>query len=68
MAYNRKNLLTRIIEIQNITLEQKKKGVTQIWVYNNLIKDRFNISIKTFNNYLGVNAKKELKELEKGKE
>ncbi len=64
MAYNKRNLLLRIIEIKAIMSQERKRGVTQRWVYNNLIKDRYFISEATFNNYLARNAKRELKELE----
>lgn len=64
MGYNRRNILKRIIEIQNITLEHTKRGATQKWVYENIIYPRFLISPATYNNYLAVNAKAELKKLE----
>ena len=63
MAYNRENLLRKIIEIQDIVLEHKGRGVTQIWVYENIIKDRYHISVATFNNFLATPAKAELKQL-----
>lgn len=65
MAYNRKNILKRIIEIQETTLVHTKKGITQKWVYDNLISPRYCISMTTYNNYLGTNAKKELNEMER---
>jgi hypothetical protein len=64
MAYNRINLLRRIVEIQDITLEHKKKGATQLWIYHNLIADRFKISISSYNRYLSLPAKRELRELQ----
>jgi hypothetical protein len=64
MSYSRKNKLLRIAEIQEIVSKEKRKGVTQKWVYDHIIADRFLISFATFNNYLAVNAKKELKALE----
>jgi hypothetical protein len=63
MAYNRKNLLSRIIEIQDITLAHTNKGVTQEWVYKNIIYPRFYIARVTYYKYMGINAKKELPEL-----
>ena len=65
MAYSRTNFLTRIIEIQKITLEYKGKGSTQAWIYENLIYPNYFISMRTFNSYLGTNAKKLLNELER---
>jgi hypothetical protein len=64
MAYNRKNILKRIIEIQEITLTHTKRGTTQKWVYENLISPRYCISTATYNNYLRTNAKKELNDME----
>ena len=62
MARTNTNLLKRIIEVQNITLENKKRGKTQEWTYNEIIYPRFFISKATFYVYLARNAKKELKE------
>jgi len=61
MAYNRRNLFRKIVEIQEITLEHKQRGATQLWIYENIIADRFSISLSTYNRYLSVPAKKELK-------
>lgn len=61
MAYNRRNLFRKIVEIQEITLEHKQRGATQLWIYDNIISDRFSISLSTYNRYLGIAAKKELK-------
>lgn len=63
MAYNRKNLLRKIIEIQNTTLEHTEKGVTQEWVYKNLIFPHYLISRATYYNYLAIPAKAQLKKL-----
>jgi len=61
MAYNKKNLLKRVIEIQNIVLEYRNSGVSQRWVYENVIRERYLIGLSTFNKYLARNAKSELK-------
>lgn len=63
MGYNKRNILERVILIQNVTLEHTKKGVSQVWVYNNIIYPRFMISYSCYNKYLSRNAKAELKEL-----
>lgn len=63
MAYNRKNLLLKVIAIQELVLERQKKGVTQKWVYDNEIKGTYFISYSAFNNYLAMPAKKELEKL-----
>lgn len=62
MAYNKRNRLQRIIEIQEITLRHKKRGVTQLHVYEKYIRPRFLISLRTYNNYLGINAKSLIKQ------
>lgn len=67
MAYDRKNRLQRMIDIQEITLEHTSKGITQEWVYKNVIKPQYRISRRTYFEYLAVNAKKELKDLEQGR-
>lgn len=64
MAYNQRLLLQRIIEIKGIVHEARRKGQSQVWVYENLIRDRYYISFATFNNYLARNARRELKELD----
>jgi len=65
MAYNRRNILKRIVEIQNLTLEHTSRGVTQVWVYEHVIQPRFVISNRTYYNYLNINAKRILNESEK---
>ncbi len=65
MAYNRENLLKRIIKIQERVLENKKKGISQKWTYENNISDIVaDLSYSTFNSYLSIPAKKQLKELQ----
>ena len=61
--YNNKFLLNRIIEIQDIVLEHKNRGYTQVWVYRRVIKPRYHISESTFKGYMSRNAKGELKQL-----
>lgn len=63
MGYNRRNILKRIIEIQDITMEHTGRGVTQKWVYEHVIYPRFFISPATYYNYLAINAKAELKKI-----
>lgn len=63
MAYTRRYLLKKIIEIQGIVLREKSRGVSQAWIYRNMIADTYHISESTFNNYLAVNAKRELEAL-----
>lgn len=65
MAYNRKNLLNRVITIQNLVLDGQKKGITQKWIYENEVYPRYFISYSTFNNSLVMPAKRELELLER---
>lgn len=64
MAYTRKNYLERVIDIQNIVLHHKQRGCTQIWIYENYVKNQYRIGKSTFDNYLSINAKNELKKLQ----
>jgi len=61
MAYNNRNTLLKIVKVQDIVLEQKKHGATQIYVYENIVRDMFMISYSTFNRWLSYPAKYELK-------
>ena len=63
MGYNKRILLEKIIAIQTIVVREQKRGVSQKWIYENLIASKFYISYPTFNNYLARNAKRELAEL-----
>lgn len=61
MAYNNKNTLQKIIRVQDLVLEQKRRGVSQVYVYENLIRDTYLISYSTFNRWLSYPAKQELR-------
>ncbi len=63
MAYNRINILNRIIDIQNVTIEHTSRGVTQEWIYDHLIYPKYFISKSTYYTYLRCNAKAELKRI-----
>ena len=64
MAYNKRNLYKKIIEIQNIVMTGQKKGKSQKEIYFTEIEPKYIISLATFYNYLGTNAKAELVKLE----
>ena len=64
MGYNRKNILKRKIDIQNVVLEHKRHGATQEWIYENIVWPTYRISRRTYYDYLGENAKAELRKLE----
>ncbi|MCS2894392.1 hypothetical protein NXY11_01850 [Parabacteroides faecis] len=61
MAYNNRNTLLRMVEIQNLVLERKRHGVTQLHVYETEVYPKYFISYATFNRYLSYPAKHELK-------
>lgn len=63
MAYNKKNYYKRIIEIQELTKQYQSIGLTNTSIYNNHIKHRYFICKRTFDEYLGVPAKRELNKL-----
>lgn len=65
MAYTKKNVLMKIVDIQNITLEYQQKGVSQKWIYENVIYPNYRISRTTYYAYLNTPAKRLLRELEK---
>jgi hypothetical protein len=68
MAYNRINYLRTVIDIQNIVAEFQRKGVSQKWVYYNVINAAgsvYHITYSTFRKYMCVNAKAQLKQLDK---
>ena len=64
MAYNRKNHLLKVIEVQELYSQHKKDCVTHVGVYNEFIKPKYGFSISTLNNYLATPAKADLKKLE----
>ena len=63
MAYNRANFYEKVIDIQDVVLEHSKKGVSQKWIYENIVYPQYRISRATFYNYLGLNAKAKLRRL-----
>ena len=56
MGYNR-NTLIKVIEVQNITLEHTRRGITQKWVYEHVVNEGYRISVRTYYRYLSLNAK-----------
>lgn len=68
MAYNRKNFLTKVLKVQEIALYHNKQGLFFKEIYHLYIEKQFHISKRTFDTYLGINAKKELKELKANQE
>ena len=64
MAYNRRYFLERVIAVQEIVLREQQHGATLTWIYRNKIKHHFHISKSTFDNYLSIPARAELKQIE----
>jgi disulfide oxidoreductase YuzD len=64
MAYNRKNFLLTVLDVQEIVLEKQKLGITNKRIYRDYIYPNYRISKRTFDEYLGIPAKKQLKEIE----
>ena len=68
MAYNRKNFLTKVLKVQEIALYHNKQGLFFKEIYHIYNEKQFHISKRTFDTYLGINARKELKELKANQE
>lgn len=64
MAYNKRNLYLKIIEIQDIVLRGQRRGDSQKEIFYREIEGVYFISISTFYTYLNINAKAELKKLD----
>ena len=64
MAYNRRNFLKKVLRIQEITIKYRDDGLYFKNIYHKYIEEQFNISQGTYETYLGINARKQLKELE----
>lgn len=63
MAYNKENFYKRIIEIQTITLRERKRGLFFKEIYHKFIENDYHICKRTYDSYMGINAKKKLKDL-----
>jgi len=68
MAYNRENFLTKVLKIQEIALHHSKQGLFFKEIYHLHIEKQFHICKRTFDSYLGINARKQLKELREKKQ
>lgn len=68
MAYNRKNLLKRIIIVQEAYVKYRLPETTMRGVWREHIYPAYKISLKTLENYLATPAVAELKKLENGEQ
>jgi len=66
--FNRKNLLDKIRKVNEVYLKYKSKGEQNEFIYQNYIREQFNISRSTFYAYLTVPYKRELNELLNGEQ
>lgn len=63
MAYTNRNKLERIADIQEIVKREQAKGIILKRIYRDFIKPKYHIAYSTYNNYLGIPAKNQLKKL-----
>lgn len=65
MAYNKKNFYKRIIKIQNLVLKKKDENAELFFkeIYWQFIYPNYDISYRTYNSYLAIPAKRELKKI-----
>ena len=63
-GYNKKNLLRRIIEVQDEYMKHANSGRTTRYIYRTYIEPKFLISNATFYNYLRTPAKRDLLRIE----
>ena len=68
MAYNRENFLKKVLKVQAIALHHRKQGLFFKEIFHLHIEDQFDICKRTFDSYLGINARKQLRELNENKE
>lgn len=67
MAYNKRNRLQRIIDVQELYKLHSKHhqgGCSDRHIYRNLVYPAYRISERTFYAYLATNARKQMKKLE----
>lgn len=57
------NFLKKVVAVQECYLEHKKEYNTTRYVHREYIAPTFFISIRTLYQYLGINAKRELRQL-----
>ena len=65
MAYNRKNLLQRMVDVQDTYRKHKDNGATDRWIFRTIIEPAYRISERTFYNYLTTPARRELHKMER---
>ena len=68
MAYNRENFLKKVLKVQEIALHHSKQGLFFKEIYHLHIENQYDICKRTFDYYLGINARKQLRELQEKKQ
>lgn len=66
MAYNRRNFLKRVLDMQILYLrvQREHRGIPNTVIYRDYVHPKFGISYATFNNWLGIPARRELEKLD----
>ena len=67
MAYNQRYFYRRVIAVQELVLLYKKQGVSQKYIYQVYIESQYQISYSTYNSWLAIPAKRNLRRLEEKK-
>jgi bifunctional N-acetylglucosamine-1-phosphate-uridyltransferase/glucosamine-1-phosphate-acetyltransferase GlmU-like protein len=67
MAYTKENFLNKVLEIQTIVLHHRKQELFFKEIFHLHIEKQYHISKRTFDSYIGINARKELRELKEKK-
>jgi len=62
-AAARRNYLLRVLAVQRLYQAHKVEGMPDAFVFRKHIAPTFCIGERTFRNYMGINARKELKVL-----
>jgi bifunctional N-acetylglucosamine-1-phosphate-uridyltransferase/glucosamine-1-phosphate-acetyltransferase GlmU-like protein len=68
MAYTKENFLKKVLEIQTIVLHHRKQELFFKEIFHKYIEKQYHISKRTFDTYMGINAKKQLRELQEKKQ
>lgn len=68
MAYTKENFLTKVLEIQTIVLHYRKQELFFKEIFHKHIEKQYHISKRTFDTYLGINARKQLREMREKKQ
>ena len=64
MAYNRKNFLLRVKEINEIYKRETRKGLSNEYIFIHYVEPLYHISRATFYEYLTIPYERELKKIE----